>query len=366
MKATSEAAFETAIESVLLGAGYHRVDGRGFDRERALFPAEVLAFIQATQDKLWDKLQALHGDQTGERVLESLCKWLDTHGTLATLRHGFKCFGKTLRVAFFRPAHGLNPDLEARYQANRLGLTRQLHFSPRTGQSLDVVLSVNGIPVVDLELKNALSGQTADDAIHQYRHDRDPREPMFVFAKRTLAHFAVDTEAVYMTTRLAGSATHFLPFNQGADGGAGNPPDQQGRNYKTAYLWEEVLQRDSLLDLLARFLHLDAEEKVADDGKKERGERLIFPRYHQLQVVRQAVAAAVAEGVGYNYLVENSAGSGKSHTIGWLAHRLSSLHTAGNVRLFDSVVVVTDRVVLDRQLQNTIYQFDHRQGVVLG
>jgi type I restriction enzyme R subunit len=266
---TSEAAFETAIESVLLGNGYTPVDGQGFDRERSIFAAEVLAFIQATQESVWKKLDALHGAQTGDRVLESLCKWLDTHGALATLRHGFKCFGKTLRVAFFRPAHGLNPELEARYQANRLGLTRQLHFSPKSEKSLDVVLSVNGIPVVTLELKNPLSGQTVANAIHQYRNDRDPREPIFEFTKRTLVHFAVDTEEAHMATRLAGPATHFLPFNRGADGGAGNPPDKAGRNYKTAYLWEEVLQRDSLLDLLARFLHVDVEEKVSDGRRQE-------------------------------------------------------------------------------------------------
>ena len=364
MKHTSEAAFETAIEAVLLADGYLRVAPQGFDRERAIFPAQALAFIQATQATLWDKLEALHGAQTAERVLESLCKWLDTYGALATLRHGFKCFGKTLRVAFFRPAHGLNPELEARYQANRLGLTRQLHFSPKHEKSLDVVLSVNGIPVVTLELKNPLSGQTAADAIHQYRRDRDPREAVFEFSKRTLVHFAVDTEVAHMATRLAGQATHFLPFNRGWEGGAGNPPHTTGCNYKTAYLWEEVLQRDSLLDLLARFLHVDVQEKLAEDGKKLRKESLIFPRYHQLQAVRQMVDAAAREGVGHNYLVEHSAGSGKSNTIAWLAHRLSSLHNAQDQRLFDSVVVITDRVVLDRQLQNTIYQFDHRQGVV--
>jgi len=364
MKRTSEAAFETAIEAVLLDDGYTKVDAKGFDRERAIFPDEVLAFIRVTQGKVWEKLEVLHGEQTGVRVLESLCKWLDTHGALATLRHGFKCFGKTLRMAFFRPAHGLNPELEARYQANRMGLIRQLHFSPKNEKSLDVVLSVNGIPLVTLELKNPLSGQTAANAIHQYRHDRDPREPIFQFTKRALVHFAVDTEEAHMTTRLAGSSTYFLPFNRGANGGAGNPPDAVGRNYKTSYLWEEVLQRDSLLDLLARFLHLDVQEKVSDEGKKVRKESLIFPRYHQLQAVRQMVTAAADEGVGHNYLIEHSAGSGKSNTIAWLAHRLSSLHNPQNERLFDSVVVITDRVVLDRQLQNTIYQFDHRQGVV--
>jgi type I restriction enzyme R subunit len=364
MKQTSEAAFETAIEAVLLTDGYSKLASSSFDTERAIFPDEALTFIRETQSKTWEKLEALHGAETGERVLSALTKWLDTHGALTTLRHGFKCFGKTLRIAFFRPAHGLNPELEARYRANRLGITRQLHFSGKNKKSLDVVLSVNGIPVVTLELKNPLTGQTAANAIHQYRHDRDPREPIFLFTKRTLVHFAVDTEEAHMTTRLAGTSTHFLPFNKGREGGAGNEPDKQGRNYKTAYLWEEVLQRDSLLDLLARFLNLDIDQKVSNEGKKVRKETMIFPRYHQLQAVRQMVTASGREGVGHNYLVEHSAGSGKSNTIGWLAHRLSSLHNERDERIFDSVVVITDRVVLDRQLQNTIYQFDHRQGVV--
>ena len=364
VKRTSEAAFETAIEDVLLDQGYEKHDSRSFDRDRGIFPEVVLDFIRTTQEKTWNKLEALHGDKTGERVLEALCKWMDREGSLATLRHGFKCFGKTLRIAFFRPAHGLNPDLEARYRANRLGITRQLHFSPRSEQSLDVTLSVNGVPVVTLELKNPLSGQTVANAIHQYRKDRDPREKIFQFKKRSLVHFAVDTEEVHMATRLAGTSTHFLPFNRGRDGGAGNPPDLQGRNYRTAYLWEEVLQYDSLLDLLARFLHLQIDEKMSDEGKKVLKETMIFPRYHQLEAVRELVAQATEEGVGHNYLVEHSAGSGKSNTIAWLAHRLSSLHNTDDERVFDSVVVITDRVVLDRQLQNTIYQFDHRQGVV--
>lgn len=364
MKSTSEAAFETAIEAVLLKDGYHKHTSKEFDRERAIFPEVALEFIRSTQATTWNKLQALHGDKTDERVLEALCKWMGTHGVLSTLRHGFKCFGKTLRIAFFRPAHGLNPGLETNYQANCLGVCRQLYFSPKNEKSLDVVLSVNGVPLVTLELKNPLSGQTTANAIHQYRHDRDPRELIFQFTKRTLVHFAVDTEEVHMTTRLAGTSTHFLPFNRGNLGGAGNGPDKDGRNYKTAYLWEEVLQRDSFLDLLARFLHLNVEEKVTEEGKKIRKESMIFPRYHQLQAVRQMVNSAASEGTGHNYLVEHSAGSGKSNTIAWLAHRLSSLHNEEDARIFDSVVVITDRVVLDRQLQNTIYQFDHRQGVV--
>ncbi len=361
---TSEAAFESVIEAHLLGHGYTAVEHGGFDRERAIFPETVLTFIRETQPKEWAKLEALHGARTGEQVLTDLCKWMDAHGSLATLRHGFKCYGRTLRVAFFKAAHGLNPELEERYAANRLGITRQLHFSPRSEKSLDVTLSLNGIPIATVELKNLLTGQTVDNAIWQYRHDRDPREVIFDFKRRTLVHFAADTEAVFMTTRLAGTATHFLPFNKGCDGGAGNPPDPAGRTYRTAYLWEEVLQRDSLLDLLARFLHLQVDEKRGEDGRKVQKETMIFPRYHQLGCVRALVEAARREGPGHNSLVDQSAGSGKSNTIGWLAHRLASLHDGKNEKVFDSVIVVTDRVVLDQQLQDTIYQFEHKRGVV--
>lgn len=359
-----ETAFESAIEGHLLDNGYVAVKPDGFDRERAIFPVLVLDFIRETQPKEWAKLEALHGDKTGEQILGDLCKWMDVNGSLATLRHGFKCYGKTLRVAFFKAAHDLNPELEARYRANRVGITRQLHFSPRSEHSLDVTLSLNGIPVATIELKNPLTGQTVDEARKQYRHDRDPREPIFEFKRRTLVHFAVDTETVSMTTRLAGPATHFLPFNKGCNGGAGNPPDPAGRTYRTAYLWEEVLQRDSFLDLLARFIHLQIEEKRDEQGRKVKRESMIFPRYHQLQAVRLLVESARREGAGQNYLVEHSAGSGKSNTIGWLAHRLASLHDSGNERVFDSVIVVTDRVVLDQQLQDTIYQFEHKRGVV--
>ena len=200
--------------------------------------------------------------------------------------------------------------------------------------------------------------------VRQYCEDRDPREPIFEFKRRALVHFAVDTESVLMTTRLAGTATRFLPFGRGCGGAAGNPPDPAGRNYRTAYLWEEVLERDSLLDLFARFIHLQIDAKRDDRGRKVKTETMIFPRYHQLEAVRTLVDAARDEGVGNNYLVEHSAGSGKSNTIGWLTHRLASLHDAANARVYDTVVVVTDRVVLDQQLQDTIYQFEHKRGVV--
>ncbi|MEM6867020.1 MAG: DEAD/DEAH box helicase family protein [Cyanobacteria bacterium P01_C01_bin.121] len=375
----TEAAFETVIEAHLLAHGYSRVKNKLFDFETAIFPDLAIRFIQQTQPQEWERLEKLHGDNTTNQILTDLCKWLDTYGCLQVLRHGFKCYGRTLRIAYFKAAHSLNADLEARYQANQLGLTRQLRYRKpekktktgtyKTGQPtkpgiIDITLSLNGIPLVTLELKNPLTGQTAEDAKHQYRRDRDPRETLFEFKRRTLVHFAVDTETVWMTTRLAGKATHFLPFNQGYDGGADNPPDPQGRTYRTAYLWEAVLQRDSFLDLLARFLHLQTDEKRDDDGRKFKKETLIFPRYHQLQAVRSLTQAAQHEGVGHNYLIEHSAGSGKSNTIGWLSHRLASLHNDQDERIFDSVIVITDRRVLDQQLQDTIYQFEHRQGVV--
>ncbi|KKG64151.1 type I restriction endonuclease subunit R [Methanosarcina mazei] len=359
----SEASFETAIEEYLLNNGYEIVEKKGFDREKAIFPEVVLSFIRKTQQKEWDKLEALHGDKTGEQIIGDLCKWMDNNGSLTTLRHGFKCYGRTLRIAFFKAAHDLNPELEKRYKDNIVGITRQLHFSPHSESSVDVTLSLNGIPVSTVELKNQFTGQTVNNAIKQYE-ERNQHEPIFEFKKRSLVHFAVDTEVVYMTTRLAGTATHFLPFNKGYDGGVGNPADPAGRKYRTAYLWEEVLQRDSLLDLLARFIHIQVEEKRDDQGRKVKTETMIFPRYHQLQAVRFLVDSAQQEGVGNNYLVEHSAGSGKSNTIGWLAHRLASLHNAENQRVFNSVIVVTDRLVLDQQLQDTIYQFEHKFGVV--
>ncbi len=360
----SETAFETVIETHLLSNGYEVIDRGSFDREKAIFAERVLAFIKETQPNEWNKLEALHGGKTGEQIISDLWKWMDANGSLATLRHGFKCYGRTLRIAYFKAAHELNPELEARYKANCLGITRQLHYSDKSEKSLDVTISLNGIPIITVELKNPLTGQTVDNAIRQYMRDRDQREPIFEFKRRTLVHFAVDTEAIFMTTRLAGKASYFLPFNKGNAGGAGNPPDPAGRTYRTGYLWEEILQRDSLLDLLARFLHLQIEEKMTDEGKKIKKESMIFPRYHQLQAVRTIVNAAREEGVGHNYLVEHSAGSGKSNTIGWLAHRLSSLHDLQNQRVFDSTIVITDRIVLDQQLQDTIYQFEHKRGVV--
>jgi type I restriction enzyme R subunit len=264
-------------------------------------------------------------------------------------------------VAYFKPASGLNPETIRLYNENILTITRQLAYSPKHNNTLDVVLSLNGIPLVTIELKNPMTGQTWRNAKYQYQNDRDQNDLIFQFRKRTLVHFAVDTDEAYMTTQLMGKSTHFLPFNQGDNGGAGNP--ENPGNYKTAYLWEEALQRDSFLDIVAWFVHIQIEEKKTGNRIVKR-ESMIFPRYHQLDAVRKIVDDARQTGTGQNYLVQHSAGSGKSNTIAWLAHRLASLHTDKDKKIFDSVIVVTDRLVLDQQLQNTIYQFEHKQGVV--
>lgn len=351
-----ERAFEVQIEHHLLAkGGYRRGDPAGFDREHALFTGDILPFIQATQPREWQQLEKLHGGHAESILLADLVKTLDMQGSLATLRHGFKCFGRLFRVAYFKPATGLNEETARLYGENRLAVTRQVKYSTRSENSLDLVLSLNGIPVATAELKNPYTGQDVNDAMAQYKTTRDPAEPIFRFKQRALVHFAVDADVVFMATKLEGEKTFFLPFNKGFQNGKGNPPNPDG--HKTAYLWEEVWSRDSWMDILARFLHLDRNEK-------EKTETLIFPRYHQLQVVRNLEDDARRNGPGKNYLIQHSAGSGKSNSIAWLAHRLSSLHDAQDHKIFDSVVVITDRIVLDRQLQDTIYQFEHKQGVV--
>ncbi|MEW6116421.1 MAG: type I restriction endonuclease [Nitrospirota bacterium] len=360
----TERAFEAAIEYHLTTfGGYVKCDPETFDQVRGIFPQDVIAFIKETQPKEWDYLKNLQKDKAEEILLDDLCRALNSEheGCLSVLRHGFKCFGKLFHIAYFAPASGLNPEIKKLYDANRLTITCQLRYSSRHGNTLDVALSLNGIPVATAEIKNPMTGQTWRNAIHQYKNDRDPADLIFQFKKRALVHFAVDTDEVYMTTRLSGRNTHFLPFNMGCAGGAGNPDNPGG--YKTAYLWEEVLERHSFLDILVRFVNLQIEEKKLG-GKKIKRETMIFPRYHQLDCVRKLVADAERQGAGANYLVQHSAGSGKSNSIAWLAHRLSSLHDEKDEKVFDSVIVVTDRIVLDQQLQNTIYQFEHKQGVV--
>jgi type I restriction enzyme, R subunit len=365
----NEQAFESIIEHHLLAVGYCSLPPDQYNKEKAFFPHTTIGFIKSTQPSEWTKLEALLGEKTEAQVISDLTKWLDLNGSLDTLRHGFKCYGRLLQVAYFKAAHTLNPALEKKYASNYLGITRQLRYSQKSKENgrpgvIDITLSLNGLPVATIELKNPLTGQSAEDAKRQYKKDRDPRELLFEFKRRTIVHFAADTELIFMTTRLAGDATHFLPLNKGFNGGAGNPEDPQHRSYRTAYLWEEILEKHSFVDLIARFIHLQVEERLTDDGKKFRKETIIFPRYHQLQAVRALVQATITDGVGNNYLIEHSAGSGKSNTIAWLAHRLASLHYSNNLKVFDSVIVITDRLILDRQLQDTIYQFEHKKGVV--
>lgn len=360
----TEYAFETAIEEHLITAGgYERVNSEAFDTGRALFSADVISFVKETQPEQWRYLKDLHKEQAEDTLLEDLCRALNSEyeGCLSVLRHGFKCFGRLFRVAYFAPPSHMNPDTRRLYEANKLAVTRQLRYSSRHNNTLDVTLSLNGIPVATLELKNPMTGQDYHHATAQYRSDRDKTDLIFQFKKRSLVHFAVDTDKVHMTTRLSGRSTHFLPFNRGCGSGGGNPENPYG--YKTSYLWEEVLERHSFLDILARFIHLQIEEKRFN-GKRVKRETMIFPRYHQLDCVRKLVADARESGTGNNYLIQHSAGSGKSNSIAWLAHHLASLHSDDDEKVFDSVIVVTDRVVLDQQLQNTIYQFEHKQGVV--
>jgi type I restriction enzyme R subunit len=364
MSKLNERAFEDAIEHHLITvAGWTKGAAKDFDHALALTPKDFFAFVEASQPTLWADLRKQHQSGLEASLLDGLAKNLDSLGALEVLRHGFKFFGKRVVCAYFRPAHGLNPDILAKYATNRLVLTRQVRFceDPKAPDSVDLMLSVNGIPVATAELKNHLTHQTVENARKQYR-DRDPRHPLFQFKKRALVHFAVDPDLVYTTTRLAGKDTTFLPFNRGHGTGAGNGEHPCG--YRTGYLWEEVWARDSFLDILGRFLLLETKETIKPDGTKVTTEAVVFPRYHQLDVVRKLDAAARAEGAGHSYLVQHSAGSGKSNSIAWLAHRLASLHDYTDRKVFDSVVVVTDRRVLDKQLQDNIYQIEHKQGVV--
>ncbi len=374
MSGHTERDFETAIEAGLTSfGGYEKRSPSAYDEALALFPADVTGFLEESQPAKWQSLEALLGPKAAATVLDSLSMELELKGTLHVLRHGFKCYGKTFRMAYFQPNTRMNPEAAENYAKNQLTITRQVAFSSVMKEAdgknrrciIDLTLAVNGIPAVTAELKNPLTGQRAADAMRQYEDERDGRDLLFAFKKRALVHFAVDPDEVWMTTRLKGKETDFLPFNRGNNHGAGNPPVEG--NWKTHYLWDEVLQADRLLEILQRFMHLEVKEKQVktDKGVRTvRKETMIFPRYHQLDSVRKLVAHAKINGAGRNYLIQHSAGSGKSNSIAWLAHRLASLHDKHDAKVFHSIIVVTDRRVLDQQLQSTIYQFEHKTGVV--
>jgi len=357
-----EKGFEEYIEEHLLRNGYVKGSPDDYNKEYALDTKILFEFLEDTQPKKMDKLRQIHKDQYKFKILKRLNTELNNRGMIDVLRHGIKDYGVYLDLAYFQPVSKLNDEMVKLYEKNRISVTRQVHYSTKNENSIDMLICVNGLPVVVLELKNAFTGQTYEDAIMQYKKDRSPNELLFQFKKRAIVFFAVDTSEAYMTTRLSGDKTSFLPFNKGCDGGKGNPDNPDG--LKTAYLWEEILQKDSLMDILKRFVFIQTEEKKDIDGNIYTSETVIFPRYHQLDAVRKLEADARKKGVGTNYLVQHSAGSGKTNSISWLAHRLANLHDDEDMPVFDSVIVITDRRVLDRQLQDSIYQLEHKHGVV--
>jgi len=361
----TETAFEDEICAGLVAAGwlYDPEDAARYDREHALFPDDLIAWISVSQPKSWESLAAAHGANTGKVIMERLRKTLDTQGTLHVLRHGFEMLGlrKPISMAQFAPALSMNEDLQARYAANRLRVVRQVHYSLFNDNRIDLVLFLNGLPVATVELKTDYT-QAVEDAVYQYKKDRPPRasgrntpEPLLSFPGGALVHFAVSNSEVRMTTRLAGMETAFLPFNRGNQGGAGNAPNPNG--YATAYLWEAVWRRDSWLEILGRYL-------VPRKNEKQQIVDSIFPRYHQLDVTRAVLAAVRREGPGGKYLIQHSAGSGKTNSIAWTAHFLADLHDERDQKVFQSVIVVSDRTVLDDQLQEAIMAFERTQGVV--
>lgn len=339
--------------------GYHRRRPDQYDRALCLISDDVFDFIYATQPKEWEKHVKQHGADSKDKLLQRLAGEVKTRGTLDVLRKGIKANGCKFKLAYFKPVSGLNEELRSLFEANLFSVIRQLKYSERNEKSLDIALFLNGLPVFTAELKNQFTGQTVEHAINQYRFDRDPREPLFALG-RCLAHFAVDSDLVYMSTQLQGSRTRFLPFNQGNGTGAGNPPNWRG--FATSYLWERIWARESILNLVQHFVHI---VDVEDDKGRKTGERsLIFPRYHQLDAIRRLVDDAKANGPGKRYLIQHSAGSGKSNSIAWLGHQLATLHDATDDRVFDSVIVITDRRILDRQLQRTVKQFEQTLGMV--
>lgn len=358
---TKERNFEEEIEYCLTNTGpkatrYISGNPSDYNRKLAMDSKAVIAFIEDTQPDKWEDLCKRHGVNVEESFLKRLNDELNLRGMLDVLRHGVTDLGVSVRLAYFRPGSGINRSLGIQYSKNVLQITRQVKYSLINENSVDSVIFLNGLPIVTIELKNPLTGQTYKNAIAQYQNDRNPREILFSFKKRALVHFAVDTEEAWMTTKLQKLDTFFLPFNRGHNKGAGNPPVEN--DYRTSYLWKDVFQKDSLLDIIQRFIQIKKDEET---GK----EKLIFPRYHQLDVVRELVKEVYNNGCGNNYLIQHSAGSGKSNSIAWLAHHLSNLHDSENLPIFNSIIVITDRRVLDKQLQRDIFNMEHKDGVVV-
>ena len=361
---TREIGFEEFIENYLTDEKKNNYVKRlpsAYDKILCIDKEMILQFVQNSQKKAWDKLAQQHGEYVEEKFFARLNEEIKTQGLLEVFRKGITDHGVRFDLAYFKPVAKLNAETQDLYEKNIFSVMRQVKYSEKNENSIDMVLFLNGLPIFTIELKNQLTGQSVKNGIAQYRTDRDPKETLLSF-KRCLVHFAVDTELAYMTTKLNGLKTYFLPFNKGDNNSAGNPVNTEG--YKTAYMWEDIWKKDSILEIIGQFVCLQKEEKENEKGKKFEVETLIFPRYHQLDAVRRLVVDAREKGVGENYLIQHSAGSGKSNTIAWTAHRLAELHNAKNDKVFDSIIVVTDRRVLDRQLRNTIMQFEQTAGVV--
>lgn len=371
MKATTEKAFEAYIQETMSARGWITGSNQLWNKEKSLFSDHTISFIKETQGYLWVQMEKLHGgSELSAKLIDTLIKERDTKGTLYIIRHGFKFYGKTFRLAYFKPAHGLVKETIELFNKNQLHVTRQVACNPADSGTVDMVLSINGIPFATIELKNPATGQTWKHAVVQYK-SRDQRAPLFQFKKGAIVHFAADPDEVHMATRLNGQKTFFLPFNRGSapgeiECGKGNPIHLSG--HRSGYFWEDILEKESFLDIVGSFIFLETGEETVDDGiggrKKITKETMIFPRFHQLDSVRNLIKAAKKEQSGNNYLIQHSAGSGKTNSISWLSHRLSSLHTESDAKVFDCVVVITDRRILDKQLQDAIYQIEHAQGVV--
>lgn len=359
----TEQTFESAIIENLSSNGWFEGNSNNFSSEIALDKKAILEFIQTSQQKEWELLKSYYKEEVENKFIQRLFKELDLRGMLDVIRHGITDSGVKFKMAYFKPDSGLNPDTLKQYSLNKHYITRQVQFSTTNNKSIDLLLSLNGLPVATIELKNHFTGQRVSDAIEQYKSSRDPKELLFQFKKRAIVHFTVDPDEVYFTTKLESSGTRFFPFNKGYNNGAGNPPVKEYTTYRSAYFWEEILSVDSWSEIIGRYVHLQKEEYTVE-GKKYYKESMLFPRFHQLDVVRKLIANSKAQGSGQRYLIEHSAGSGKSNSIAWLAYRLSSLYDAFDKKIFDSVIVITDRNVLDQQIQNTIYQFEHKSGVV--
>ena len=359
---TKESGFEELIEKTLVDLhSYQSRKASGYDKNLCMDGELVLDFVKKSQPKEWEKLEDQYGGEASEKFLARLDDEIVSRGLLNVLREGVSDRGVRIKLAFWKPQNSLNPDTVAEYNKNILSVTRQVKYSAKNENSIDVVLFLNGLPIFTVELKNQLTGQSVINAIQQYRTDRDPKEKLLTF-RRCLTHFAVDTEQVFMTTKLAGLKTHFLPFNKGDKNSSGNPA--VSGKYKTSYLWEDVWGKDNFMDLVGNFIQEYTEEKENEKGKKVKEEKIIFPRYHQFDTVKRILTYSRENGAGRNYLIQHSAGSGKSNTIAWTAHRLAELHNDKDENIFDGVIVVTDRRVLDRQLSNTVQSFSRVVGVV--